>query len=173
MNRKMAVLGAAGLVALVVLSAIAYEVYYAPRESGCPAIFADVTFRSSEGFVTVIHPTSATTEFVLAPNRAGQITVSYSSTLNNFTASSFADPVTAWRVNLANGTLYTDVGLNVSEIGRNLVSMHQVLVNYTVNSGPSTGVYVLGLPSTCLTTIVSVGNQPYTGPLPWLNGIRA
>ena len=47
---------------------------------------------------------------------------------------------------------------------------YQVVVNYTVTSGGSDGLYVLGLPSTFLSTIVDVGTQPYTGPLTWLDG---
>jgi hypothetical protein len=173
MNRRILILAVAGLLAVAALSVTAYEVYGTPRGSGCPAIIAEVAFPSYGGFVTVTHPSSTTTEFVLAPNGVGLITVSYSSPVNNFTAESFAGPVPAWKVNLANGTLYTNTGLNVSETSQSLVSVHQVLVNYTLASGPSTGVYVLGLPSTCLTTIVSVGNQPYNGPLTWLGGVRS
>jgi hypothetical protein len=169
MNRRILVLAVAGLLAVAALSAAAYEAYGTPRGSGCPAITAEAAFPNYEGFVTVTHPSSATTEFVLAPDGIGQITVSYSSATNSFTAHSFAGPVTAWKVDLANGTLHADTGLNISETSQSLASVHQVLVNYTLSSGPSPGVYVLGLPSTCLTTIVSVGNQPYSGPLTWLS----
>jgi hypothetical protein len=173
MNRRILVLAVAGLLAVAALSAAVYEAYGTPRGASCPTIVAEVAFPSYEGFVTVTHPSSATTEFVLAPDGVGLITVSYSSATNNFTADSFAGPVTAWKVNLTNGTLYANTGLNVSVTGQSLVSVHQVMVNYTLTSGPSTGVYVLGLPSTCLTTIASVGDQPYNGPLTWLNGVRA
>lgn len=52
------------------------------------------------------------------------------------------------------------------------VNIYQVVVNYTITSGGPNGLYVLGLPSTLLTTIVNVGTQPYTGPLTRLNGTR-
>jgi hypothetical protein len=61
--------------------------------------------------------------------------------------------------------------LGVTESGVTWVSYYQVVVNYTVTSGGSDGLYVLGLPSTILSTIVDVGTQPYTGPLTWLDGI--
>jgi hypothetical protein len=173
MKKRILVLAVAGLIAVAALSAAVYEAYRTPRGADCPAIFADVAFNSYEGFVTVTYPSTATTEFVLAPDEVGQITVSYSSAVNNLTANTFAGPVPAWKVNLTNGTLFADKGLNVTVTSQRQVSVHQVLVNYTLTSGPSTGVYVLGLPSTCLTTIVSVGNQPYNGPLTWLNGVRA
>jgi hypothetical protein len=38
------------------------------------------------------------------------------------------------------------------------------------NPGESDGLYVVGLASAGLGTIVDVGTQPYTGPLTWLNG---
>ena len=61
--------------------------------------------------------------------------------------------------------------MNIAESDVTFVSYYQVVVNYTVSSGGSDGLYVLGLPSTCLSTIVDVGTQPYTGPLTWLDGI--
>jgi hypothetical protein len=86
---------------------------------------------------------------------------------------SFTDPLPAWKVDLSTGSLGTDSGLNVNLSSVTWVSIHQVVVNYTITSGGPNGLYVLGLPSTCLTTIVNVGSQPYTGPLTWLNGTRA
>jgi hypothetical protein len=83
---------------------------------------------------------------------------------------SVTNPVSVLNV-LSNGTLGTGSGLSVTESSVTWVSIHQVVVNYTVTSGGSDGLYVLGLPSTCLSTIVDVGTQPYTGPLTWLDGI--
>lgn len=135
-----------------------------------PNIFATVAFPSANGFMTVIHPTNGTIEFVLSPKSMGQITVSYTS-MNNLTSfSSFTNPVPAWNVDLSTGSVGFGSGLNVTYSGLTWVSIHQVVVNYTITSGSSNGLYVLGLPSTMLTTIVDVGTQPYTGPLTWLNG---
>ena len=92
--------------------------------------------------------------------------------MNNLTMFSFTDPVPAWKVDLSTGSLGTYVGLNVAQSGLTWVNIHQVVVNYTITSGGPNGLYVLGLPSTLLTTIVNVGTQPYTGPLTWLNGTR-
>jgi len=62
-------------------------------------------------------------------------------------------------------------GLSVTESSVTWVSYYQVIVSYAVTSGGSDGLYVLGLPSTTLSTpIVDVGTQPYTGSLTWLNG---
>ena len=61
-------------------------------------------------------------------------------------------------------------GLSVTESGVTWVSDSQAIVNYTVTSAGTSGLYVLGLPDTFLSTIVDVGTQPYTGPLTWLNG---
>ncbi|HYA78219.1 MAG TPA: hypothetical protein VEF91_05830 [Verrucomicrobiae bacterium] len=136
-----------------------------------PNIFATVAFPRANGFMTVIHPTKGTIEFVLSPKSMGQITVSYNST-NNLASfsSSFTNPVPAWTVDLSTGSVGSGSGLNVTYSGLTWVSIHQVVVNYTITSGSSNGLYVLGLPSTMLTTIVDVGTQPYTGPLTWLNG---
>ena len=137
--------------------------------AGGPSIFATLSFPNATGFVTTIHPTSGTTEFVLQPNSVGELTVSYTST-NNLTALFFTDPVPVLDV-LPNGTLGTGSGLSVTQLSLTLVSTHQVVVNYAVTSGRSDGLYVLGLPSTFLSTIVDVGTQPYTGPLTWLDGV--
>ena len=147
--------------------------------AGGPDIFATLSFSNETGFATTFHPTSGTTEFVLPPNSLGEFTVTYTGIgnsnlgYNNLTIFMF-DPVgssvDAMDVNLSNGTLGTGSGLSVTESGVTWVSYYQVIVTYTVTSGGSNGLYVLGLPSTCLSTIVDVGTQPYTGPLTWLNG---
>jgi hypothetical protein len=134
-----------------------------------PSIFATLSFSNETGFVTTIYPTSGTIEFVLLPNSAGEFSVLYTSP-DNLTALFFTDPVSVLNV-LSNGTLGTGSGLSVTESGLTWVSTYQLVVNYTVTSGGSDGLYVLGLPSTFLSTIVDVGTQPYTGPLTWLDGI--
>jgi hypothetical protein len=142
--------------------------------AGGPPIFATLTFSNETGFTMTIHPTTGTTEFVLPPNSVGKFTVTYTGFANNnLTISIFnpvENPVDAMNVNLTNGTLGSGSGLSVTESGVSWVSYYQVTVNYTVTSGASNGLYVLGLPSTFLNTIVDVGTQPYTGPLTWLNG---
>ena len=138
---------------------------------GGPNIFATVSFPSASGFVTIVHPTSGTIEFVLLPGGTGQIAVSYSSPSNNLTIFSFPDSIPAWKVNLLTGSLGDGSGLNVTQSSLTWVSIHQVIINYTITSGGVDGLYVLGLPSTILSTIVNVGTQLYTGRLTWLNGI--
>lgn len=139
--------------------------------SGGPSIFATLSFSNSTGFVTTVNPTSGTIEFVLLPKSVGEFSVSYTGIgFNNLTMFSFTNPVGVSNV-LSNGTLGAGSGLNVTESSVTWVSYYQVVVNYTVTSGGSDGLYVLGLPSTILSTIVDVGTQPYTGPLTWLNGI--
>ena len=152
---------------------------------GGPCIFATLCFSNATGFVTTVHPTSGTIEFVLLPTSVGEFTVSYTGIdSNNLTIfSSLMNPVSVLNV-LSNGTLgmlgtdsgdpsehQVGQGLSVTESSVTWVSYYQVVVNYTVTSGGSDGLYVLGLPSTCLSTIVDVGTQPYTGPLTWLEGI--
>lgn len=141
--------------------------------AGGPNIFAIVSFPSASGFVTIVYPTSGTIEFVLLPDSIGQIAVSYSSLndLTNMLGGSI--PVSVWKVNLSTGSLGDGSGLNVTQSSLTWVSIHQVIINYTISSGGVDGLYVLGLPSTALSTIVNVGTQPYTGPLTWLNGIIA
>lgn len=179
MNRKAALAAAIGLIALVAASVFVYETYRTPPgivgSAGGPgirgpAIFATVSFLSAKGFMTIIHPTSWTTEFVLSPNSKGQITVSYTSPWGILT-SDFTEAVPAWKVNLSTVSVGgTDSGLNVTQSSVTWVSIHQLVVSYTITSGGVNGLYVLGLPSTILTTIVNVGTQPYTGPLTWLDG---
>ena len=139
-----------------------------------PMIFATLSFSNATGFVTTVHPTSGTIEFVLSPNSVGEFTVTYTGiAFNNLTMPIFnpvQNPVGVMNVNLSNGTLGTGSGLSVTESSVTWVSYYQVVVNYTVTSGGSDGLYVLGLPSTFLSTIVDVGTQPYTGPLTWLDG---
>jgi hypothetical protein len=184
MNRKATFVILIGLIALVTASVLFYETYRTALGTvgpagipaiggtpmGGPAIVATVSFLSAKGFVTIIHPTPSTTEFVLPPNSVGQITVSYASQSNNLTMFSLTDPVPAGKVDLSTGSIGTDQGLNVTQSSLTWVSIHQLIVNYTITSGESNGLYVLGLPQTILTTIVNVGTQPYTGPLTWLNG---
>ncbi len=134
--------------------------------SSTPAVFATLSFSNETGFETTVYPTSGTIEFVLSPNSVGEFTVTYTGIASNdLTMSFFTNPVS-----VSNGTLGTGSGLSVTESSITRVSMYQVVVNYTVTSGGSDGLYVLGLPSTFLSTIVDVGTQPYTGPLTWLNG---
>ncbi len=139
---------------------------------GGPAIFATLAFSNETGFVTTTYPTSGTTEFVLLPNSVGKFTVTYTGfDYNNLSISAFSvtNPVPVLNV-LSNGTLVTSSGLSVTESSVTQVSYYQVIVNYIVTSGGSDGLYVLGLPSTSLSTpIVNVGTQPYTGTLPCLN----
>jgi hypothetical protein len=143
--------------------------------TGGPDIFATVSFPSASGFVTVVHPTSGTIEFVLLPNSVGQITVSYTSQSNNLTMFSFPCSISVLNVNLSTGSWGADSGsycteLNVTQSSLTWVSIHQVDVKYTITSGTDNGLYVLELPSTILSTIVNVGTQPYTGPLTWFIG---
>ena len=141
--------------------------------SSTPAIFATLSFSNETGFVTTVYPTSGSIEFVLLPNSMGEFTVTYTGIdFNNLTTSFFSvtNPVSVLNV-LSNGTLGTGSGLSVTESSVTWVSYYQVVVNYTVTSGGSDGLYVVGLPSTFLSTIVDVGTQPYTGPLTWLEGI--
>jgi hypothetical protein len=138
-------------------------------------IYATLSFSNTTGFVTTVYPTSETIEFVLLPNSVGEFTVTYTGIgFNNLTVPIFnpvfGNPVGVLNV-LSNGTLGTGSGLSINESGVTFVSYYQVVVNYTVTSGGADGLYVLGLPSTCLSTIVDVGTQPYTGPLTWLDGI--
>ena len=174
--------GLAVILLALVLMSLWYEFGYVPQTStqtspegtvgpvGGPDIFATVSFPSASGFVTTIHPTSGTIEFVLLPNSVGQITVSYTSQSNNLTMFSFTNPIPISKVDLPTGSLEADSGLNVTQSSLTWVSIHQVDVKYTITSGTDNGLYVLDLPSTIVSTIVNVGTQPYTGPLTWLNG---
>ena len=158
-------------------STVGQTVGTSPQES-CwrhgPMIYATLSFSNSTGFVTTVYPTSGTIEFVLLRNSVGEFTVTYTGIgFNNLTVPIFnpvfGNPVSVLNV-LSNGTLGTGSGLSIIESGVTFVSYFQVVVNYTVTSGGSDGLYVVGLPSTCLSTIVDVGTQPYTGPLTWLDG---
>jgi hypothetical protein len=172
--------GLAVILLALVLVSLWYEFGYAPERStqtspegtvaGGPDIFATVSFPGASGFVTIVHPTPGTIEFVLLSNSVGQITVSYTSQSNNLTMFSFTDPVPVSKVDLSTGSLEADSGLNVTQSSLTWVSIHQVDVTYTITSGTENGLYVLELPSTILSTVVNVGTQPYTGPLTWLNG---
>ncbi len=167
---------------VVVLVSLYYQFGYLPQKqsetpspgtvgpAGVPSIYATLSFSNATGFVTTVHPTSGTIEFVLSPNSVGEFTVTYTGfPSDNLTMSFFTNPISESNV-LSNGTLGTGSGLSVTESSITRVSMGQLIVNYTVASGGSDGLYVLGLPSTFLSTIVDVGTQPYTGPLTWLDG---
>ncbi len=145
-----------------------------PYIAGGPyAIFATLSFSNATGFVTTVRPTSGTIEFVLLPNKVGEFTVTYTGIGFNNLTMPVMNPVGVLNVNLSNGTLGTGSGLSVTESSVTWVSYYQVIVNYAVTSGGSNGLYVLGLPSAGLGTIVDVGTQPYTGPLTWLEGISS
>lgn len=143
--------------------------------SSGPPIWATLSFSNASGFVTTVHPTNGTIEYVLRPNSVGEFTVTYTGIAdNNLTMPIFnpvEQPVDAMNVNLSNGTLGNGSGLSVTVSNATWVTYYQVAVTYTVTSGGSNGLYVLGLPDTFLSTIVNVGTQPYTGPLTWLNGV--
>jgi hypothetical protein len=170
------------LISGLVFVSLWYEFGYVPQTStqtspqgtvgpaNGPNIFATVSFPSASGFVTIVHPTSGTIEFVLLPNSVGQITVSYTSQTNNLMMSSLTDPIPILKVDLSTGSLGAGSGLNVTQSSLTWVSIHQVDVKCTITSGTDNGLYVFELPSTILSTIVNVGIQPYTGPLTWLNG---
>jgi len=136
--------------------------------SSTPAIFATLSFSNETGFVTTVYPTSGSIEFVLLPNSMGEFTVTYTGVdFNNLTTSFFSVANLGSALNvLSNGTLVTSSALSVTESSVTRLSYYQVVVNYAVTSGESDGLYVLGLPSTFLSTFVDVGTQPYTGPLP-------
>lgn len=143
--------------------------------SSGPPIWATLSFSNASGFVTTVHPTNGTIEYVLHPNSAGEFTVTYTGLReNNLTMPIFnpvEQPVDAMNVNLSNGTLGNGSGLSVTVSNATWVTYYQVAVTYTVTSAGSNGLYVLSLPDTFLNTIVDVGTQPYTGPLTWLNGV--
>jgi len=166
MDRKMKLVALLAMLTLTGASVYALQVFTTSHGTNCPSIFATVSFQSNKGFVTTAYPSVQSTEFVLLPNSVGQITVSYSSSSNNLTTSQFSFPVPAWKVNLTSGSLTTSTDLNVTVTGIVLVNTHQVTANYTVSSKSSQGLYVLGLPSTCLSSLVNVGSQAYTGPWP-------
>ena len=74
-----------------------------------PMIFATLSFSNATGFVTTVHLTSGTIEFVLLPNGVGEFTVSYTGIdFNNLTMSAFSVtyPVSVLNA-LSNGTLGT------------------------------------------------------------------
>ena len=84
-----------------------------PNIVGGPDIFATLSFSNATGFVTTLHPTSGTTEFVMLPNITGEFTVSYMSS-NNLTVLFFTDQDPVLKVDLSNGTLGTGSGLRVT-----------------------------------------------------------
>ncbi len=151
----------------------------------CPADagIANISYSNMKGVLTLMHPTPSYTELVIRPNSTAKMTVTFSSQeydLSFYLDSSKmginpADPnrnktafglVPIWTAhNPTESTTNLNITLNsVIEVNNRLI-----LVNYTLTAGPQKGIYILALPSTCLDTFVNVGEQPYTGPLPWDN----
>ncbi len=178
-KRKIAAVGVLAVVALTAIASGEYLATITGTRGGraCPNIFASVSFSNYDGFTMVTHPTSASTELVLYPNSVGSLTVEYSSPSNNLSSSvfsnTFSDRVSVFVANVQKGTLTQSSDLEVSTQSIQSSTIHEVDVTYKISSNMSNGTFVLGLPSTCLTTIVEVGSQPYTGGLTWLNGTHS
>jgi hypothetical protein len=136
--------------------------YYGAGSTGgaCPSIFATVSYQNASGFVTVTHPSSQVTEFVLAPNTTGQVDVVYSSATNNLTKAEFTGSVPAWEVSSAGTSTQPSSNVNVLPTNAASVGAHQVTVHYTITAGSNESRYLLGFPSTCRGAYLNVAKGP-------------
>jgi hypothetical protein len=132
----------------------------------CPAIFANVTFENETGFVAVTHPSSTSTEFVLAPGSTARLATVFSSESNNLSKTMFDGAVPVWFVSLNNNsyTPTSDVRVTVDAVTNQ--TNHEVIVNYSIASATGNGLFLIGIPSTCHGAWVNVGTTPYAGSVP-------
>jgi len=170
MQRKILV----GIIAVLVVAASATGGYIFSTSYGagrssysCPAIFATVSFQDASGFVAVVHPQSGTTEFVLAPNTSGHVTLSYSSADNILTDSMLGGGVAVWYVDTSDGLVQRTSNIEVVPVSTQGNGTHTMLVKYTISAATSEGLYLIGFPSTCRSALVNVGTGAYVGSLPW------
>ncbi len=168
---------AGGLALAVVIGAAIIFPAVPPFEVGpvrrvfCPVIYADVTFPGSTGFSAILKPDSRTTEFVMGPNTVAHLSVMYYSSDNDLTSAIpgpivGSTPTPVWAYNEPTGGASGAVGISLSLTNRTYVDTHTVVENYTLQSGQVMGTFIIGLQSTCLTTIVQVGYQAFVGILP-------
>src|SRR5579875_3307840 len=137
--------------------------------SSCPPTIALASFQDASGFVAVVHPQAGITEFVLAPNTSGNVTVSYSSAYNILTNSMFVGgSVPVWYVDTSNGSVQgISTNIHVVPVSTQGNGTHTMLVKYTISAGSSEGLYLISLPGTCRSVWVNVGASAYRGPAPW------
>ncbi|MEM0117815.1 MAG: hypothetical protein QXV32_05155 [Conexivisphaerales archaeon] len=134
----------------------------------CTNLFATVTFLNSSGFSTTVHPRAGTTEFVLSSNSSGHVTVLYSSNMSILTYAMLDGSVPVWPIDNTTGSVSFQLpsGMSMSADSMEGNGTHTVTVSYTVYAGKYEEPYLVGLPSTCYSVFINVGNTPYFGPLP-------
>jgi hypothetical protein len=135
----------------------------------CPALYAEVSFADTSGFISVFEVRPGTTEFVLPPGSIGEIVVRYYSKYNDLTGMIGEGSVPVWRIDIESETMTTVTNM-VRTFKVEVEDIHNLTVYYLVNATEAEkGVYLIGFPSTCYRAILVVGDEPYYGPLPWDN----
>lgn len=183
-------------VTLPVIILIAYHIYSLPTAyvlgeavsfRSCPPHIADATLVDWGGFLTANERwkgqagVAGLYDFVLKPNSTGHIMMSYD--FGEYTtddvmrryhttlSDTFGTIKDLWKLDGA-GLVYLPADkADIMVYTSSTVNMtdHAIVVTYTVkaNASAEKGTYLISLFQTCPGELVTVGEQPYEGPLPW------
>jgi hypothetical protein len=158
----------------------------------CPAMITSPSIIDAEGFLSVANKHDGRTgldEFVLSPNSAGHVTVLYEpiagsngsvekliENIYDMPASSFIKPIeTLYTINKGklSPTNSSEIGIEISP--SSIISLQdgslQVVYQIVADSSAVRGTYLIGIWQTCPGALVTVGEKPYEGSLPWNRGI--
>ena len=146
--------------------------------------------KNNDGFLTTVHRYSGSPgldEFVLKPNSIGKITMSYLPVSNANTTEElisniyqkspsefFADKIQ----NISKVTSGQDLeSVNAQNVGVGIIAenitkvagSNGLQVTYVVNASPDAekGTYLVGLWQTCPGELLTIGEKPYEGIMPW------
>lgn len=153
----------------------------------CPAMITDVTLEDATGFVTVNerykdqNGVLGLYDFVLKPNSSGQITILY-----DFREYRVADFMASYHTTLAEvfgpkeevkklvgaGFAILPVekaGISIYASDITNMTEHIIKVTYTVKAehNAEKGTYLIDIFQTCPGELITVGEKPYEGLLPW------
>lgn len=165
----------------------------------CPDQLTTVSLAEMKGFVTTVQHSKGETlnsgiyEFVLKPGSTGFITLNYGSPYEDITAeeriksaygktpAEFYDsmPPSIWNIDKETGSVIVDRPASAEETGVSanvkdvtVLNDGSIQVVYAIESAPSAGrtTYALVMPQTCPGEILTIGETPYRGVLPWSDG---
>lgn len=164
----------------------AYALGEAVSFRSCPPHIADATLVDWSGFLTANERwkgqagVTGLYDFVLKPNSTGHITMGY-----DFREYTTDDVMKRYHTTLSDAFGTKDLwkldgsGLvhlpaektGIRAYASNIVNMtdHAIMVTYTIkaNASAENGTYLIPLFQTCPGELVTIGERPYEGPLPW------
>lgn len=126
------------------------------------------------GFYTII-PRNGSYEFVLKPGTIGYMTMIYNFPQN--TTQSFLTQFRSTFADLLSTRIYTlddpntphssTEGIKIFPINVINDTENSIYVTYVINSSKTQGIYLLGTFFSCPGEIITIGEKPFQGNLPW------